>query len=111
MFTEPFGELVSLTDGERIPLTEPAMTVGRNLSCNIILSFANVSSLHATFTYREGYWHVRDENSTNGTRVNRELVSRRRLNPGDEISFSTHRYAFECRPPKDGEAQGPRIAN
>jgi hypothetical protein len=47
--------------------------IGREAPCHGILnvdSSSGVSRKHATLIYQNGAWHVRDENTANGTRVN-----------------------------------------
>jgi S1-C subfamily serine protease len=46
-----------------------------------------VSAEHATIFFREGHFVIRDENSRNGTFVNRERITERELAAGDVIEF------------------------
>jgi adenylate cyclase len=71
------------------------MTLGRRESCDIYLPFPNVSSMHCEFSFREGYWVVRDLNSTNGIKVNSVRVLERPLKPGDELTIGKRRYTIQ----------------
>jgi pSer/pThr/pTyr-binding forkhead associated (FHA) protein len=89
------GELVPLGGGDTIPLLRPVMTVGRRESCDVPLQFPNISGMHCELTFKDGYWSVRDLNSTNGTKVNGLRVQARPLKPGDEISIGKRRFTIQ----------------
>jgi hypothetical protein len=55
------------------------VTVGRDLSCDIVLLFSTISSRHALFVRDEEGWHIVDRDSRNGTFLNEE-----RLPPWEE---------------------------
>ena len=99
MSQEQLGELVPVGGGDAIPLTQDVMTLGRRSSCDIQLDFANISGTHAELSFRNGVWHIRDANSTNGIKVNGERTLHRRLRPGDEISFAKRRYTIQYQLP------------
>src|SRR5262245_63664599 len=94
MATQLKGELVPSGGGDVIPLIRDQLTLGRRESCDICFRFPNVSSTHCEFTFRDGYWFVRDLNSTNGTKVNGFRVLQKVLLPGDEISIAKKRYTI-----------------
>ena len=89
-----YGELVPLGGGDAIPLVTDVMTIGRRESCDIRLNFQNVSGTHCELALRNGVWHIRDLNSTNGIKVNGERTLRRPLRPGDEIAVANHKYVI-----------------
>lgn len=99
MSQEQLGELVPVGGGDAIPLRQEVMTLGRRSSCDIQLDFANVSGTHAELSYRNGVWHIRDANSTNGIKVNGERKLTCRLRPGDEISIAKRRYTIQYQLP------------
>jgi pSer/pThr/pTyr-binding forkhead associated (FHA) protein len=105
MHLQRIGVLVSLADRLRFPLTKEVMSVGRATERDICLGYSNVSGLHATLQFRDGSWFVRDETSTNGTRVNGKRVTESILCSNDEISFSRHSYKIEY-PPRDAGESG-----
>ena len=89
-----FGELVPVGGGDAIPLINDVMTIGRRESCDICLKFQNISGTHCELSLRNGVWHIRDLNSTNGVKVNGERTLRRPLRPGDELSVANHKYVI-----------------
>jgi adenylate cyclase len=92
---EVLGELVPVGGGDAIPLVSDVMTIGRRESCDICLKFQNISGTHCELSLRDGIWHVRDLNSTNGIKVNGERTLRRPLRPGDEIDIAKHKYVIQ----------------
>src|SRR3954467_6488048 len=81
------GELVPAGGGDNIPLIREALTIGRRDTCDICLRFPNVSGVHAELTFRNGYWYLRDRNSTNGIKVNGVRVLEKMLHPRDRITI------------------------
>lgn len=95
MNVSQFGELVPVGGGDAIPLISDVMTIGRRESCDICLKFQNISGTHCELSLRNGIWHLRDLNSTNGVKVNGERTLRRPLRPGDEIEIAKHKYIIQ----------------
>ncbi len=84
-----------LPDGQRVGITDEAVTIGRLPECAVVLEDANVSRRHAQLR-REGKSVVLvDLGSTNGTKVNGVVVRERRLAPGDTITVGTTTMRFE----------------
>jgi adenylate cyclase len=98
------GELVPLGGGDTIPLIRPVMTLGRRESCDINLPYPNISGKHCEFTFREGYWYIRDLDSTNGVKVNGIRVPEKLLHPKDEITIGKRKYTIEYDLPTDKRA-------
>jgi len=96
--THPFGHLLPVGGGDPIPLFQPRLTVGRREGADIVLRFPNVSGTHCLLWLEDGYWHVKDEGSSNGTKVNGVRVTEQRLNPGDKISIARHAYEIAYEP-------------
>jgi adenylate cyclase len=71
------------------------MTVGRRESCDIPLPFPNISGVHCELTFKDGYWSIKDLNSTNGVKVNGLRVQARPLKPGDEIGIAKRRFTIQ----------------
>ncbi len=90
-----FGELVPVGGGDAIPLVSEVMTIGRRESCDICLKFQNISGTHCELALKNGIWHLRDLNSTNGVKVNGERTLRRPLRPGDEIGIAGRKYIIQ----------------
>ena len=95
MKDEVNGELVPVGGGDVIQLLRPDMTIGRREVCDIRLDYPNISTLHCELLFRDGYWSIRDLNSTNGIKVNGVRVPRKVLHPGDEITVAKRRYTIE----------------
>lgn len=89
------GELVPVGGGDTIPLVRDVMTLGRRESCDICVQFPNVSGMHCEFRFQDGYWSVRDLNSTNGIKVNGVRVLTRPLMPGDELGIAKRRFTVQ----------------
>jgi adenylate cyclase len=102
-----YGELVPQGGGDNVPLLKHKLLVGRRESCDVVLRFANVSAHHCELTCEGGYWYVRDLQSRNGTKVNGvRVLSKKRLDPGDELSIAKHKYEVTYSPEAIG-AEGP----
>jgi adenylate cyclase len=102
-----YGELIPVGGGDTIPLLKPTLVVGRRESCDIVLRFTNVSSNHCQFSLQNGYWYVRDLNSTNGVKVNDVRISaEKRVAPGDNVTIAKHAYRMMYSPADLG-AVGP----
>ena len=89
------GSLV-LPTGDRVPLGEETITVGRFPESTIVLADPNVSRQHAEIRPRGTTYLVVDLGSTNGTRVNGIRVDQHELADGDEIVFGNTRMRFEA---------------
>jgi len=95
MTGQQLGELVPIGGGDAIPLVREVMTVGRRPTCDICLNFSNVSGQHCEFSFKNGFWYVRDLGSQNGTKVSGERVMTRLLRPGDAISIASHKFTIQ----------------
>jgi adenylate cyclase len=95
MSVEVNGELIPTGGGDPIPLIRDKLVLGRRNSCDIKLSFPNVSSQHCELYFRDGYWYIRDLNSTNGVKVNGLRVQHKLLHPGDEITLAKKHWKIQ----------------
>ena len=105
------GELVPLGGGDPIPLIRPVLTVGRRESCDVCMRFPNISGLHCELAFRDGYWFVRDLNSTNGIKVNGTRVQEKVLLPRDEITIGKRKYSIQYTMPADRRAPDEDMAD
>ncbi|MEL4359376.1 MULTISPECIES: FHA domain-containing protein [unclassified Luteococcus] len=81
--------------GARYLLDEQEVTVGRHPDSDIFLDDITVSRHHVKFLRTEQGWAVADQNSLNGTYVNRTLVDGRApLRQGDEVQIGKFRMIF-----------------
>ena len=76
------GDVVS-----RVPLPQPpsAFTVGRAPDCGLAMEHASISRAHASLTWHDGHWWLRDAGSAHGTFVEAHPGSRVRLTGGVEV--------------------------
>jgi adenylate cyclase len=93
------GELLPVGGGDAIPLIRPVLTLGRRESCDICMPFPNISGIHCELSFVEGYWWIRDKNSTNGIKVNGQRVLSKLLHPNDEITIGKRRYSIKYELP------------
>src|ERR1051325_4660855 len=61
------------------------LTVGRTEGNDLVLNHPSVSRRHARFDPRDDHWWIVDLKSTNGVKVNGNLVAEAQVNPGDKI--------------------------
>lgn len=101
---EVHGELQPLGGGDPIPLIREVLTIGRRESCDICLRYPNISGIHAQLSFRNGYWYIRDMNSTNGLKVQGIRVQEKLLHPRDEITIGKRKYLIEYELPADRRA-------
>ncbi|MBN2641988.1 MAG: FHA domain-containing protein [Victivallales bacterium] len=91
-----------------IELTPPAMVLGREVDTDVHVMVPGVSRYHCKFEFDGENWTVSDLNSTNGTKVNRELIEDTRiLFPGDTIDVGDQLIRFgETSPNAKTEING-----
>lgn len=74
--------------GKRFVLDRAVLRVGRGADNTVVLEGDSVSRRHARFEKRGNRWHVIDQNSTNGTYLNEQLVvGEQQLNNSDRIKI------------------------
>jgi pSer/pThr/pTyr-binding forkhead associated (FHA) protein len=80
--------------GETFRLASQVTTVGRADESDIFLDDVTVSRRHAVFVQTGSGWMVKDAGSLNGTYVNKQLVTERMLENGDEVQIGKFRMVF-----------------
>ena len=75
--------------------------IGRSTDCDICLAASHLSRRHAELAVRDGVLYVKDLGSANGTYVNGEKVTERRLRRGDDLRLDT--LSFGVIGPSDEE--------
>ena len=98
--SEKMWTLVSQNDHLDIPRTTvvtPPFRIGRREGFDLCIPCRNVSSLHAEILEREdGLW-IYDLNSTNGTFVNGERITKKaRIEQGDRLKIGSCSFEVEC---------------
>ena len=75
---------------------EPSQTfaLGRDARSFAVIDEPSVSKLHATLSFRDGVWHIHDEQSRNGTWVNADNVSECELSNGDMVGLGDTALIF-----------------
>ena len=85
--------------GARFLINSDTTTAGRHPRCDIFLDDITVSRNHARLTRRDGHIWVEDENSLNGTYVNKALIDGPvALRRGDEVQIGKFRMLFFTHP-------------
>jgi hypothetical protein len=88
--------------------TKESFTIGRDASCDLVLSDMTVSRAHAGLHRRNGGWLLSDAGSTNGTRVNGWRVTEPvPVRPGDKVSFGTMSLVVTSRAQRVSTASTP----
>ena len=82
-----------------LPLGRDKLLIGRHSFNDVCLRDSSVSRHHAILVPDGGAWVIVDLNSTNGTRVNGQLVRQRILANGDEIGVGLFVLSYEGGPP------------
>ena len=80
-----------------LELTKRSLTIGRDANNDIVINQETVSSLHATIEYKEGFFLLEDQRSSNGTRLNDRPIEPNkaiRLKSGDRIKFDIYECTF-----------------
>lgn len=82
-------------DGEGlVTLPQGKLVIGRDSSCELVLTDKDVSRQHATITYQGGTYTIADLGSTNGTFVNEMTVAQQALASGDLIHIGKNILKF-----------------
>jgi pSer/pThr/pTyr-binding forkhead associated (FHA) protein len=96
----PRAELIdvkNITGKKTFLLNKRVMKIGRNSHNDIPIPMDTVSSFHATIEYRDGFFYLEDQRSTNRTLLNDKDVKSSlpiKLKSGDEITFNIYRFLF-----------------
>lgn len=80
--------------GQEWVLGSETVTIGRSPDQHIHLRDASVSRCHAVIRLSQNRYWIEDNGSTNGTRVNQELIQKAILDDGDIIQVGTLRLRF-----------------
>lgn len=94
----PVAHLICKTkpfQGQVFDVSSSPATIGRVRNNDITISEASVSSRHAELRFEHGNWHIYDQNSYNGTYVNKEKCKSCKLKHGDIIGIGRMQLQFE----------------
>lgn len=77
------------------PITEETLTIGRGRDNDIqIKNDSKVSRFHCKIYRKNGNYYIEDNKSSNGTLVNGELITERRLFGGEEVIIGETFFRF-----------------
>jgi pSer/pThr/pTyr-binding forkhead associated (FHA) protein len=103
--------LVPLDDASILPtiiVDRPILLVGRHPECDVQIRSSKVSRRHCCLSEVDpevagkACLAVRDLDSTNGTRINGEVVSEGRLLEGDELTIGAYRFQVKTQSSVNG---------
>jgi hypothetical protein len=81
-------------EGEHITLGTDLVTIGRTPESHLFLDDVTVSRHHARIVRDATGFAIEDQNSLNGTYVNRRRVERHHLMNGDELQVGKYKLVF-----------------
>lgn len=82
--------------GKTYELTKDVYTVGRIEERDICITDPTISTFHCTFTKEGNTYILRDNNSTNGTRINNTPISEQELKNSDIIQMGDVEMLYYC---------------
>lgn len=100
--------LVPLDDVTNLPtivVDRPIILIGRHSECDVQIRSSKVSRKHCCLAEASANGTpsfalcVRDLDSTNGTRINGEVINEGRLIEGDELTVGAFRFLVTSQPP------------
>ena len=83
---------------QRIADLRGEMSIGRTEGNDLVLNHPSVSRKHARFEPRNQAWWVIDLKSTNGVKVNGNLVTEAQVSSGDKISIGSVQLELKPQP-------------
>src|SRR5229473_312734 len=86
---------------QRIADLRGEMSVGRTEGNDLVLNHPSVSRKHAKFEARNNAWWIIDLKSTNGVKVNGNLITEAQVNPGDKILIGSVQLDLKALPSVD----------
>jgi pSer/pThr/pTyr-binding forkhead associated (FHA) protein len=84
--------IIEILNGEEIGRTyewgsDNGIRVGRNSANDFVIANASVSGEHCIIEPCDGGWRIKDNDSTNGTRLNDQRITMSMLHRNDVIAF------------------------
>ncbi len=110
MSTPLLKRRVNQTEYVDHPIGNTTTTLGRSRECDIAIEDTSLSRLHLRIEKRSGTYYLVDNNSSNGTFVNRRKVSEAPLIDGDEIVAGRIHFYFHHKEATEGSATRPMPA-
>ena len=85
----------------RITDVRSALSIGRTEGNDLVLNHPSVSRKHARLEERDSQWWIVDLKSTNGVKVNGDLISESRIRAGDKILVGSVQLDVKTMPSVD----------
>lgn len=90
------ARLTNVETGRAYDLATSRIIIGRDSKSDIVVHDLNASRTHAELHFEaQGVWVISDLGSTNGTKVNGNLVPSSALRPGDHVTIGVTEYVFD----------------
>lgn len=95
--TQPATLLVKLhgKGSQQIELTHETVTIGRKADNTLAIDDPAVSGHHARIVKIQAVFFLEDLQSTNGTTINGQSITRHQLHDADVITIGQHRLVFQ----------------
>lgn len=97
--------------GAPLEVEKDQSMVGRDPSCEIVVTDGSVSRRHARLERRGAAWWVVDQGSANGTYVNSLRVAEQELRQGQELRFGALSYRVEILADPEATVATPFLAD
>jgi adenylate cyclase len=85
----------------RITDLKSELSIGRTEGNDLVLNHPSVSRKHARIESRDGDWWIVDLKSTNGVKVNGNLITEAQVHPGDKILIGSVQLDVKAMPSVD----------
>jgi hypothetical protein len=97
--------------GPAIDFVKDQSMVGRDPSCELVVTDGSVSRRHARIEKRGTAWWVVDQGSANGTYVNSLKVSEKELKNGQELRFGALAFSIDLQEDPEATVATPFLAD
>lgn len=94
--------------GKTYELTKDVYTVGRIEERDIWIADPTISTYHGSFVKHGNTYILKDNNSTNGSRVNNEPITEKLLKNSDIIQLGDVELLYDC---EDADDAGEKTSN
>jgi hypothetical protein len=89
--------LYLLTDTGQERVVKERFVIGRGKHCDLVINSGKISREHAAIVQGPDGWYIEDLGSSNGTWFNKQRITRRKLEDGDEYFVCSERLRFALR--------------